>query len=194
MNGGHNVMQLPTRRPLLTALNTRFHRSALVALGILVVGHWVEHLVQAWQVWGLDWPRERSLGLLGLQYPWLVKSEQLHYWIALIMLFALAALRPGFTGQARRWWNVALGIQVWHHLEHLLLIGQVVLGLHMLGRPAPTSLVQLVLPRVELHLFYNAAVTVPMVVAVWLHTRRRDPSAAAPPCTCSQPLWSRHAA
>lgn len=183
----------PRRQRIKDALNGRFHRLALIALGALVIGHWAEHLVQAFQVWGLDWPRERSLGLLGLAFPWLVKSEQLHYWIALAMLAALIMLRPAFTGPARTWWDVALAIQVWHHLEHLLLFGQVLLSLHLLGRPVPSSVLQLAVPRVELHLFYNAIVTVPMVIAVCLHMQRRQPGAREPRCRCSQPFGRRHA-
>jgi hypothetical protein len=136
----------------------------------------------------LHWPREPSFGLLGLAFPWLFKSEQLQYWIALVMLFALLVLRPAFTGPARLWWDVALGIQVWHHLEHLLLFGQVLLGLHLLGRPVQTSLFQLVFPRVELHLAYNALVTVPRAIALYLHARRRQQQGMEPRCTCWRSL------
>jgi hypothetical protein len=184
----------PHRQRVRDALNGRFHRTALIALAALVVGHWGEHLAQAFQIWGLHWQRERSFGLLGLAFPWLVKSEQLHYWIALAMLAGLVALRPAFTGPARAWWDVALGIQIWHHLEHLLLFGQVLLSTNLLGKPVPTSLLQLAVPRVELHLVYNAVVTVPMVIAVCLHMRRRQPEGTESRCMCSRPLGQRHAA
>jgi hypothetical protein len=46
----------------------------------------------------------------------------------------------------------ALWIQVWHHFEHLLLLMQAVTGANLMGKPVPTSIAQLVLPRVELHL------------------------------------------
>jgi hypothetical protein len=38
----------------------------------------------------------------------------------------------------------------------LLLRIQATCGSHLLGRSVPTSIVQLVAPQVELHLFYNA--------------------------------------
>jgi len=139
MSGKQHVLEFPRRWDIWVALNGRLHRPALMALTALVIGHWGEHLVQAWQIWGLHWPRERSLGLLGMAFPWLVKSEQLHYWIALVMLLALLVLRPAFTGPARAWWDAALWIQVWHHLEHLLLFGQVLLGVYLLGRPVQTQ-------------------------------------------------------
>ena len=85
------------------------------------------------------------------------------------MLVGLIILRPGFVGQSRIWWTVALGIQVWHHFEHLILLVQAQTGKHLLGRPVPTSILQLEFPRVELHLFYNALVFIPMMVAVYLH-------------------------
>ena len=108
----------------------------------------------------------------------------MHYGYALVMMIAFIVLRKGFTGSSRTWWGVALWIQVWHHLEHLLLLAQAVTGAHLLGAAAPTSLAQLLFPRVELHLFYNTVVTIPMVVAMVLHARPRvgDPVAA---CTCA---------
>ena len=49
----------------------------------------------------------------------------------------------------------------------------------------PTSIAQLVFPRVELHLFYNAIVFVPMVVAMVLHMRPRPAERALMRCTCA---------
>ena len=73
-------------------------------------------------------------------------------------------LRPGFRGvEDRRWWTIALAIQFFHHIEHLLLQAQYLLGHNLFDRPVPTSLVQLWVPRVELHLFYNTIVFIPMV-------------------------------
>ena len=60
-------------------LNTRWHERALQVLMVIVLFHWVEHLVQAYQVWGLHWSRAMSMGLLGMYYPWLMKTEVLHY-------------------------------------------------------------------------------------------------------------------
>ena len=51
--------------------------------------------------------------------------------------------------------------------------------------PVPTSFLQLAVPRPELHLLYNLAVFVPMIVAMWLHTRPKQASVNA--CTCAAP-------
>jgi len=169
----------------VTALNTTHHRAALNVFMVIVLAHWAEHVVQAIQIWLLDSPTPEARGVLGQWFPWLVKEEALHYAYALIMLIGLMLLRPGFTGQARTWWNIAIGIQIWHHFEHLLLLVQAQSGLHLLGRPVPTSTLQLHFPRVELHLFYNAVVFIPMLMAMSLHRRpQRGPRPAAS-CTCA---------
>ena len=77
-------------------------------------------------------------------------------------------------------------LQFWHHLEHLLLLSQAVSGNHLLGKPVPTSVLQLWFPRVELHLFYNAIVTVPMLVAVYLHQRPSQTEALVLTCNCAR--------
>ncbi|GAA4938109.1 hypothetical protein HD597_004802 [Nonomuraea thailandensis] len=171
-------------------LNARHHKAALGAFMVIVVAHWGEHIAQAVQVYALGWPLKEARGLLGVPFPWLVSSEWMHYGYALVMLIGLVLLRGGFVGRSRTWWNVSLGIQVWHHLEHLLLLVQALAGANLLGRPAPTSLIQLLVPRMELHLFYNALVFAPMVVAVLLHRRPRVPEGARMRCTCAvAPSW-----
>lgn len=175
------------RRPLdLTRkLNEEWHKPALLVFLVIVVAHWVEHLVQAFQVYGLHWHRPHAGGALGLFYPWLVTSEWLHYGYALVMLIGFIWLRHGFVGRGRLWWNIALAIQVWHHFEHLLLLIQALTYTPFFGATAPTSLLQLAFPRMELHLFYNAIVFAPMVIAMLYH---RYPSAGeghSAKCTCS---------
>ncbi len=170
------------------ALNTRWHRAALAVFMVIVVAHWTEHIAQAIQIYVLGWPTHQAGGVLGLAFPWLVHSEWLHYGYALLMLIGLIVLLPGFAGRARSWWNVALAIQLWHHCEHLLLLIQAMSGSYLLGRGVPTSIVQLVIPRVELHLFYNAIVFIPMVVAMVLHLRPRAGERTAMRCTCARPV------
>src|SRR4030095_4476833 len=102
-------------------LNAKWHERALQIFTVIVLAHWAEHLAQAFQIYVLHWPVPESRGVLGLWYPWLVKSEVLHYGYALIMLVGLWMLRPGFVGKARTWWTVALVIQFLHHIEHPLL-------------------------------------------------------------------------
>jgi len=156
----------------LERLNGPWHAKAVTVYMAIVVAHWVEHLLQAGQLYALGWTLEESRGALGLLFPWLVSSEALHYGYALVMLVGLVLLRPGFTGSAQTWWTAALALQVWHHFEHLLLLGQVLAGSPLFGAAKPTSLIQLLVPRVELHLFYNAVVFAPMAVAVFLQCRR----------------------
>lgn len=166
-------------------LNGRYHRAALGFFLVVVVAHWAEHLAQAVQIYVLDWPIPQARGVLGIPFPWLVKSEWMHYGYALVMLAGFLLLRKGFTGRARTWWNIALGIQTWHHLEHFLLLTQALTGNNLLGRPVPTSIIQLLVPRVELHLFYNAVVFAPMVVAMILHRRPRESERTGMNCGCA---------
>lgn len=171
---------------MLRRLNGEYHRAALSIFMLIVLAHWAEHVAQALQIWVFGWTRPESRGVLGLAWPWLVSSEWLHYGYALIMLAGLWFLRNGMVGRARTWWLAALAIQAWHHVEHLLLLLQAVTGNNLFGRAAPTSILQLVVERVELHLFYNAVVFVPMVVAVYLHMRPRPAERRAMTCNCAR--------
>jgi hypothetical protein len=165
-------------------LNGRYHQIALNTFMVVVLVHWVEHISQAIEVWGLDWKRPKAKGLIGYAFPWLVTTEWMHYGFALVMLVALWTLRHGFTGQARRWWTLALIIQFWHHFEHLLLLIQAQVHHYLFGAKVPTSLLQHYFPRIELHLFYNSIVTLPMLVAVVLHMRPSKADRAAATCAC----------
>jgi hypothetical protein len=175
----------PPRRLGIGALNERYHSLALKVFMFIVLAHWAEHLVQAYQVWVLDRPRPAARGVLGQVFPWLVTSEWLHYGYAIVMLAGLVLLWPGFVGQARVWWTVALVIQFWHHIEHLLLLIQAQASTFFFGAKVPTSVAQVAFPRVELHLFYNSIVFIPMVVAVYLHMRPNDRDRRAMSCSCA---------
>jgi hypothetical protein len=166
------------------ALNGKHHWLALNVFLIIVLAHWAEHVVQAFQIWGLGWPRAQARGVLGMPFPWLVTKEWLHYGYAVIMLIGLWVLRPAFRGRARTWWTVALVIQFWHHFEHLLLFIQSQSHHYLFGRPVPTSIIQLFVPRVELHLFYNAVVFVPMVYAMYLHRSPNRAERNEMSCSC----------
>lgn len=168
----------------IAAVNGRHHRAVLTLFTVVVLAHWAEHLVQAYQIWVLNWPRPQARGVLGVWFPWLVSSEWLHYGYAIVMLAFLFLLRPGFVGRARAWWSVALVIQFWHHIEHLLLLIQAQAHHNLWGKPVPTSILQLIYPRVELHLFYNSVVFIPMIVAVYLHLRPRPAELARMDCSC----------
>jgi hypothetical protein len=145
----------------------------------IVVAYWAEHLSQAYQIYGLGWPPHMAGGVLGLAFPWLVHSEVLHFSYALLMMVGFLWVRGDISRQpASQWWTAATLIQGWHLVEHSLLQVQA-LTHPFFGREVPTSIVQLWFPRVELHLFYNTVVTVPMVVALWLQCRRESRSFAA---------------
>ena len=180
------VLQSASTMSVVERLNGPRHELALRAFTVIVLAHWGEHLLQAYQIYALGWPVPEARGLLGYFYPKLITSEALHYGYALVMLAGLWLLRSGFTGtRDRQWWTIALGIQFFHHFEHLLLQLQVILGHNFFGRPVPTSLVQLWVPRVELHLFYNTIVFIPMVVAMYYHMFPSAPDARRQQCTCA---------
>ncbi len=80
---------------------------------------------------------------------------------------------------------MALAIQFFHHIEHFLLQMQSVFGQNLFDRPVPTSLVQLWVPRVELHLFYNTIVFIPMVIAMYYHMFSTPAVAEQQKCTCA---------
>lgn len=172
-------------------LNGVWHKPANQAFLVIVLAHWAEHLAQAWQVYVLHWPRPQAGGVLGLFFPWLVTSEFMHYAYALVMLVGFWLLRPGFTGKSRFWWSLTLWIQFWHHIEHGLLQGQALVGQNLFGSPVPVSVLQLWIPRVELHLFYNAVVFAPMLVAMYYHMFPSAEDAAEQHCACA---WHAHLA
>ena len=141
----------------------------------LMVAHWAEHLVQAYQVWGLGYERHHARGLLGQFFPWLMHSEWLHFAYAVLTLAGLLLLYRAFDGPALAWWKTALVIQVWHLFEHTLLFAQAQGGFTLFGAKEPTSVLQVFFPRIELHLFYNSVVTVPIVIAMLLRWRSMVP-------------------
>lgn len=173
-------------RSIVAVLNTKYHRLGLWLFMAIVVGHWVEHILQAIQVYALGWDRPDARGALGMAFPWLATSETLHYGYAVTMLIGLLLFTPGFVGTSRRWWLIALGIQFWHHFEHALLLGQATAGTNLFGSEVPTSLVQLFIPRVELHLVYNALVFVPMLIAMYYHVKPSPEDRKLMMCSCSR--------
>lgn len=165
-------------------LNTLWHERALQLFMVIALAHWAEHLAQAWQIFVMGWSRPQANGVLGLWYPWLIQSEALHYGYALVMLVGLWTLRDGFTGLSRKWWTAALVIQFWHHIEHLLLIWQATTHHNFWHKPVPFSFLQLMIPRVELHLFYNTVVFVPMIVGMYNHMFPSVAEGKSARCSC----------
>jgi hypothetical protein len=153
-------------------MSTDRHNFFVKIFAGLMMAHWLEHIVQAFQVYALGYERHHALGLLGQIYPWLVHSEWLHFGYAIFTLAGLTFLQNGFTGPARTWWNVALVIGIWHLFEHILLLAQALGGFVLFGAAERTSVLQLFFPRIELHLFYNSVVTLPIVIAMVLYWRK----------------------
>jgi hypothetical protein len=141
-------------------------RIALKSFVLIMIAHWLEHAVQAYQVYALGFERHHALGLLGQFYPWLVHSEWMHFGYAVLTWLGLVFLRDGFSGSARLWWDAAIVVQIWHLFEHTLLFIQAQGGFTLWGAAEPTSVLQLFFPRIELHLFYNSVVTIPIVIAM----------------------------
>ncbi len=186
MHTAHAATLAVPRASFIDRLNSDRHELALRVFMVIVLAHWVEHLLQGLQIYVLGWPVPEARGAVGLLFPALIKSEALHYGYAVVMLIGLWLLRSGFTGRLDRfWWMTALWIQFFHHIEHALLQTQAIIGHNLLGRPVPTSIVQLWVPRVELHLFYNTIVFVPMVIAMYYHLFPPADETVAPRCSCA---------
>jgi hypothetical protein len=166
-------------------LNSSWHERSLQLFMAIVLAHWAEHLAQAFQIYVLGWAVPDARGVLGLPFPWLVSSELLHYGYALVMLTGLWVLRAGFVGWSRAWWTLALVIQFWHHIEHGILQGQAIAAQNLFNSPVPTSIAQLWFPRVELHLFYNTIVFIPMVIAMYHHMVPPSADRAGMRCSCA---------
>lgn len=131
-------------------------------LFLLIVSiHFIEHISQIYQLYNLHWARADCLGLLGLLNPALIKSEWLHYGFALYMLVGLYYLK--INSKKQYWWNVAFNLQMFHYIEHLILISQSLNGIPM---PDRISIGSFLMPRIELHFMYNLIVMIPIMIAI----------------------------
>jgi len=184
MNTTTHAALSPTA-PWLSRLNGPWHETALRIYAVIVLSHWVEHLVQAFQIFVLGWPRPQSLGLIGQIWPWVFQAEWLHYVYALVMLVGIWLVKDGFVGREKKWWMASFALQFWHHIEHGLLQYQYLAKHNLFGMPVPTSVLQLWIPRVELHLFYNTVVFFPMVVAMYYHLFPTPADKAQHRCSCA---------
>lgn len=167
-------------------LNGVHHARALWIFMLIVMAHWMEHVLQIYQIYGLGWAPAVAGGLIGVFYPVLITSETLHFVYDFIQWAGIVILRRGFRGAARKPWDIAMVAQTWHFIEHVLLMGQYLTGYYIFGRVKQTSLLELFFPREELHFFYNLIVFVPMVIAVHYYLRPKliagrttDPAARA---------------
>jgi hypothetical protein len=167
-------------------MNGRWHEVLLLIIMVGILAHMAEHVTQAVQIYALGNAIPESRGVAGQWIPWLARSESLHYFYAIYTLLGLVILAPAFQGRARFWWIVALIVQFWHHFEHVLLLYQRVTGDFFVGRDIPVSIVQIWIPRVELHLTYNTLVFVPMVIALVEHFYPVAWEHLSPICSCSR--------
>ncbi len=131
----------------------------------LITFHFLEHLYQMVQVYYLGIERSKAGGILGSVYPWLMKSELLHYGYAVFMFMGINYFIRESKGKELRWWKLSFGLQTWHLFEHSILLSQAICGLY------PTvSVGQIFLPKIELHFFYNCVVFIPIMVAMYYRT------------------------
>lgn len=135
----------------------------------IVFGHFSEHALQLYQIYVLGWLPKESGGLLGLWYPALAEAEVLHFAYNGFQILGIIFLMYGFRGVARRWWMVALVAQSWHMFEHVLLQIQWLTGSYLFGASQQMGIGQLLLPRVELHFFYNMSVFIPTMIATMIY-------------------------
>ena len=158
---------LPLRKETwMQRLNGTLHAPALWVFMLVIVAHWLEHVLQIYQIYALGWAPATAGGILGVIYPQLVESETLHFVYDFIQWAGIVILRLGFRGRAATFWTIAMVIQTWHYIEHVLLMGQYLTGYYLFGAPHQISIAQLWFPRAELHFTYNLLVFIPMVIAV----------------------------
>lgn len=156
----------------LYLIHGEWHKPMLTLFMVLVAIHALEHILQVIQVFALGWPRPMSGGLVGVWMPELARAELLHFAYNLFQLVGLAVLRGGFSGNARRWWTIAVLVQMWHFFEHALLQSQWLMKAYLYGASKPMSLLEVLMPRIELHFIYNILVVTPTLIALFYYFRR----------------------
>lgn len=138
----------------------------------IVLIHFFEHVTQLIELYVLHWPRPECMGILGVLYPWLMRSESLHLTYAVYMLWGLYHFRSRFVNEYsytkadrrfqvnNHWWTTATNLQSYHLTEHVILMTQMMAGYK------PTGIGGLWFPRIELHFIYNLMVLIPMLIAI----------------------------
>ena len=113
----------------------------------VVIVHFIEHLAQMFELYILHLTRAESLGLIGLAFPHLVRSEWLHYAFAWYTLYGLIKFKFSPT---------AIYLQTFHFIEHVVLLSQYLLAF------TPTGIGGIWFTRIELHFAYNLIVLIAM--------------------------------
>jgi hypothetical protein len=151
-------------------------------IGVVVVQgiHVVEHIVQLIQVFVLEIPDDRALGLLGYVFQFQGTEEWLHlvfnvtYLTALVVL--VGPLRTRVPEAVPRWAYTAfvcgVALEGWHNVEHAVIISNVIRNG---GCPCPgIGDAVLAITDTVLHFLYNLlayAATVPAFVYYIARTR-----------------------
>jgi hypothetical protein len=165
-------------------INGEWHRWALLVAFAPILFHMFEHVLQVTQVYVLNVDRADALGLLGIWLPRLMRAEVVHFGFSVYTLLAILLLGGAIVGRARWFGVIALSVQSWHLFEHTLLLTQRSIDNFFLGTAGPSSLVELLIPRVELHFVYNATVFTGILVAMLLHAYPPRGETARPRCGC----------
>ncbi len=169
-----SVQRKSSRRPSpLYLIHGAWHTPLLVLYMAVVLIHMSEHMLQMYQFAVLGWPRPASGGLLGLWVPQLAMAELLHFTYNLFQWMGLLVLRGGFRGRARTFWMLAFAFQCWHLFEHTLMQLQWLTGLYLYNATKTMNVLEIWVPRIELHFTYNMLVVIPTVIAVVLYVRQR---------------------
>ena len=170
-------------------LTDTWHKPALLTFMAIVIGHWGNIFFRHIKFMSCTGRGRRRWGCSG----WLsVAGEDLKPCTTvycLVMLIGIWMLRKGFTGVSHTWWMIAFWIQFWHHIEHALLQYQALTHHNFFILPVPTSILQLWFPRVELHLFYNSIVFIPMVIGMYYHMFPPEGEEQHAKCNCA---WHAH--
>jgi hypothetical protein len=169
---------------LYERLNGPWHGRALLIVFAPILFHMFEHVLQVSQVYVLNVERADALGLLGIWLPRLMRAEVLHFGFSVYTLLAILVLGGAVVGRARWFGAAALSVQAWHLFEHSLLLTQRSTDNFFFGTTGPSSLAELLVPRVELHFAYNATVFTCILVAILLHAYPPRGETARPRCGC----------
>jgi hypothetical protein len=158
------------------------HRVFVFMTAVVVIqgGHVVEHIVQMLQVFVLDVPEDRALGLLGYVLQFNGTEEWLHLGFNLLYLLSLYALivplwriSPAVLPK----WAFGLflagsvWVESWHIVEHGVIISHVIANG---GCPCPgIGDAALSVSDTLLHFFYNAIAYTGVAVAFAIVARER---------------------
>lgn len=171
---------------LYERINGPWHGRALIFLFAPILFHMLEHVTQAVQVFVLDVDRADALGLLGMWMADLIRGETLHFGFAVYTLLSILLVGGSAVGMARTFGLLAVAVQAWHLFEHSLLIFQRTTDHFFFGASEPTSIAQLLIPRVELHFMYNGVVFSAIVIALLLHAFPPRGEAIRSRCGCAR--------